>query len=223
MTVLTLGRKVVLIVKCSFDELVVYLSGIEVVSFLSDPLKIVLVLSLPGAVDFMVLSLSENEAVRLFCSDTMGSKDIVDFEGDDAGEIGTGTTEMVWLTWTVTTTEDGLSLLALVDEEPETVLLVGVSSLLDDAEEADLSLSVNVVGEAREVVKLSFSRKSEEVVGLSLSLSLSDVEAGVDEDSLSVNGRVAWLLAWSLDIVVALAESLSLSSGANQRQSNALS
>ena len=68
------------------------------------------------------------------------------------------------------------------------------------------------------VVLLSLSGIFEEVV--SLSLSLSGVEVGEDEDSLSVNGRVPCVLMTTLEMDTILTEILSLSSDMRKGQPN---
>lgn len=136
-----------------------------------------IVLSWSGNVAVIVLSLSGLDMVPLSLSDPLGIKDVVDFEWS---EIGTGTTETVLLTWTVTTREDSLSLPVVGDEE---MLKPG---LLDVARDDVLSLSGMVVVDDREVEKLSLSRKVDVVV----SLSLSDARDEIDDGSLSVDWRL---------------------------------
>ena len=135
------------------------------------------VLSWSGNVAVIVLSLSGIDVVPFSLSDPAGIKDVVDFE---LSEIGTGTTETVLLTWTVTIMEDSLSLPVVGDEK---VLGPG---LVDVGRDDVLSLSGMVVVDDREVEMLSLSRK----VNVVVSLSLSDAKGEVDDGSLSLD----WML-----------------------------
>lgn len=90
---------------------------------------------------------------------------------------------------------------------------LGLSSLLCDVNVKVRSLSCKEVVDNREVVVLlSLSWIFEEVVTLSLSLSLSGMELEVDEDILSVNWRVPCVLITTLEMDETLTEILSLSS-----------
>ena len=102
----------------------------------------------------------------------------------------------------------------------DTVVSVVLSSLLCDAKVKVRSLSgIEVVEDREVVVLLSLSGIFAESVGLSLSLSLSGVEVEEDEDSLSVNGRVPYVLVTTLEMDETLTETLSLSSETRKCQS----
>ena len=178
------------------------------------------VLSLSGSADVDVLSLSGNEVVTLSLLGTTGVTETAEttvplptsaLSGPEDIEDGTGATEVVVLTWTVTKTEEGLSLSETRD--PDAVLSVGLSSLLCDVKVKVRSLSGKVVADDREVVVfLSLSGAFDEVVSLSLSLSLSGVEVEEYEGSLSVSGRLPCALVTAFEMDAMLAEILSLSS-----------
>ena len=181
------------------------------VLFVPELLETAAVLSLSGSADVDILSLSGNEVVTLSLPGTTGVTDTVEINVVDDIEGGTGTTEIVVLTRTVITTEEDLSLSEIGGLD--TVLSVGLSSLLGDVKVKVRSLSGKEVVDDREVVVLlSLSGIFDEVVSLSLSLSLSGVEVEEDEDSLSVNGGVPGVLMTTLEMDTMLTESLSLSS-----------
>lgn len=107
------------------------------------------------------------------------------------------------MTWTVTTTEDDLSVSLVGEEALE-------KDLSDVGKDDDLSLSGMAMVDGREVEMLSLFWNFNVVV--SLSLSLSDAGDEVDNGSLSVDWRLPWVLATVFEIAVRFREILSLSS-----------
>lgn len=162
----------------------------------------------------VVSSLSEMVAVMLRLTETNG---VLGLNVMEAVNGGTGTTDTVLLTRTVTTTEDGMSVLENPDAEGlGTKTEVVAASLLGMRPDAILSLSDTAVGADREVLLLSLSGKSGRVVDLSLSLSLSGIETEDDVASLSVKAEVPGMLGMPVEMEVRLERSTSLPSIANQ-------
>ena len=162
----------------------------------------------------VVSSLSELAAVKLLSTETRG---VLGLNVLEAVNGGTGTTDTVWLTRTVTRMEDGLSLVEDPDaEDVGTKTEVVAASLLGMRLDVVLSLSGSGVEDDTKVLLLSLSGKTGRVVDCSWFLSLSGTKTEDDVAGLSVKAEVPNMLGMPVEMEVRLERSTSMPSRANQ-------